>query len=356
MALYRPSPRPGERSPFYHYDFIVNGVRHRGSTEERKKDRAREVETDKKRQARAGKWNAEIKLMGFSALADAYLKLHAAGTKSEAFYDFTVRILKRHFGDRPVSSISPLDCDEFMAARRRDVGASSANASVTILKHLFSKAEEWGYLAEGANPARKLKRAEVKARDRYLQVGEEKTLLDACADWLRPIVLTALHTGGRRGEVIGLEWADLDFNAGTVCFRDTKNTDTRKVPMGDELRGALRALPNRLKGGRVFLRGEEPVNKSVLREGFEAARHTAGLDWLHFHDLRHTWATHLSGQGVPIRTLQELGGWRQLSMVMRYAGNAPGSRETAREAINKMFASPQTTPKQAPQGADADHA
>src|SRR4029077_12399738 len=179
--------------------------------------------------------------------------------------------------------------------------------------------------------------------DRYLTPEEAKTLLESCSDWLRPVVLTALYTGGRRSEVIGLEWADLDFSAGTICFQDTKNADVRKVPMSDQLRDTLKALPNRLQGGRVFLRGSDAVTNKTLRVGFEAAIEKAGLKGFRLHDCRHTWATHLAMAGVPLRTLQELGGWRRPEMVQRYAAVTPASKERAREAHNQILVPTPTT-------------
>jgi integrase len=243
-----------------------------------------------------------------------------------------------------------------MTVRRQKVKTSTANASLTIMKHMFRMAEEWGYLAEGSNPARKLKREKVRnCRDRYLSPEEVKTLLESCTDWLPPIVLTALHSGGRRAEVLGLEWSALDFAAEALCFRDTKNADVRKVPMSAQVRDTLKALPNRLKGGRVFLRGDEPVSKHVLRDGFDAAVKKAGLDGFRLHDCRHTWATHLAMDGLPLRTLQELGGWRRPEMVQRYAAVTPASRQRAAAALNRIFGStPATSPQQGPKTGEGE--
>lgn len=352
MSLYRPKPRKGYTSPFYYYDFTVNGVRHTGGTGKKSKLEAREVESEKRKQAKAGKWDQAIKPIGFSAFADLYLKTHAATKRSESFYDFTVRILKRRFGDRLLASISPLDCAEFMAARRGDVGTSTANASLTILKHMFRLSEEWGYLAEGANPTRKLKREKVRnGRDRYVNGDEAKSLLESCTDWLRPLVLMALHTGGRRAELLRLTWDRIDFKSGTITYLDTKNGDSRKVPMSGVLRDTLKAQSNRLKGGRVFLRGDELVTIHVLRDGFNAARDKAGLAGFRLHDCRHSWATELAMAGTPLRTLMTLGGWRRIEQVQRYAAVTPQSLEQAAKAVNGIFKpTPATSPQQETSG------
>src|SRR5207249_4201299 len=131
-------------------------------------------------------------------------------------------------------------------------------------------AERYNFLPKGENPAADLKRQKVRPRDRYATKAEAQTLIDSCFDWLKPIVLTALHTGGRRGEVLGLTWQDVDFEGGRITFLDTKNGDVRKVPMSTLLRSTLKALPNRLKGGPVFVRGGAAVTKHMLRDGFDA--------------------------------------------------------------------------------------
>jgi len=351
MALYRPTWRAPdgkwEKSPFYHFDFVYHGKRYRGSTEEKAKPKAREVESRKRQEARASGAMIQIQPIGFTKFSEKYLELHGNTKRAATFYDFTVRILKRHFEKRLLASITPLDCADFMAKRRAAVKPSTANSSLTVLKHLFRMAEEWGYLAEGTNPARKLRREKVRnSRDRYLSTDEAEGLLNACTDWLRPIVLMALHTGGRRAELLGLTWADVDFSSGTVRFGDTKNGEARKIPMSQTLASTLRALPNRLKGGAVFYRDSEPVTAKVLRSGFEAAVTKAKIAGFRFHDLRHTWATHLAMDGLPMRTLQELGGWKRPEMVQRYAAVSPASKERAAEALDRIFSSPPPDPHQ----------
>jgi integrase len=348
MALYRPSWKAPdgkrEKSPFWHYDFTYHGKRYKGSTEETNKVNARTVETNKRNEAKTGGLDREIKPIGFSAFADEYLNLHGNGKRSADFYDFTVRVLKGYFGERALVSITPKDCAEFMAERRKKVKPSTANASLTVLKHMLKMAEEWGYLYEGTNPARKLKRDKVRnQRDRYATVEETGKLLDACNDWIRPVVLTALHTGGRRGEILGLTWADVDFDRNVIRFGDTKNGDARKVPISESLAACLRGLGSRAKHGPVFLRGSEPVTKKLLRSGYAAACTSADITGLRFHDLRHTWATYMADD-VPIRTLQELGGWKRLDQVMRYAAVSRASKQKAAEAINRLYVLPPQDP------------
>ena len=117
--------------------------------------------------------------------------------------------------------------------------------------------------------------------------------------------------------------------------------------MSKPLADTLKALPNRLKGGPVFLYGKEQVSRSVLRAGFEAARHKAGFDWLHMHDCRHSWATACGAAGMHPRTLQTYGGWSDLQMVMRYCAVAKESETHARGLLDSIYTpTPATSPQQ----------
>ena len=373
MSIYRRKMKGGRRSAFYTYEFAVNGKLYKGSTGKTKKRDAELFERDRYDEAVSGVTPAAIKPITFSAFADEYMKLHGDTKKSAYFYHFAVRILQRGFGDRLLTSINPLDCATFMAERRKDVSTSTANASLAILKHMFWKAEEWGYLAEGANPARKLKREKVRnVRDRYLRVeegiNEMADLMTACDEWLKPIYLTALCTGARRSEVLGLTVADVHFDTSKIMFLGRKNNNSTSHDMGQMLAGVLRSLPRNLPTASLFLRDGKRVTKGTLRSGFESAVKKAGLVWpcaclernggkadrlcgkchgsgrdtFTFHGLRHTWATHIADGGVVSpKRLQYLGGWEDPMIMDRYTKLMPErpriSAATYAEAQDVLF-------------------
>lgn len=112
---------------------------------------------------------------------------------------------------------------------------STANRYLAALSGAFTTAvKEWGWLEE--NPLKKVtKFKEGKARDRFLNKNEVTTLLSVCksskSPYLYPVTLFALSSGARKGEIIGLKWQDIDFERATVAFKDTKNGETRTVPL-----------------------------------------------------------------------------------------------------------------------------
>jgi integrase len=95
---------------------------------------------------------------------------------------------------------------------------------------MFSKAIQWGYARE--NPVRQVKLfKENNAIVRNLTPQEKDRLLAYCSARIRPIVITALHTGMRKGEILNLTWSDVDLEKGIITVRDSKNHETRYIPI-----------------------------------------------------------------------------------------------------------------------------
>ena len=102
---------------YWNYDFRFNGKRYKASTRQTSKTAAAEVEVNVRRQLREG----AVHDVTFEQLAKKYLKLHAENKRSKTFYEYTIKVLKRHFGETLLSKIGAADVDTFMAARRAEV-------------------------------------------------------------------------------------------------------------------------------------------------------------------------------------------------------------------------------------------
>lgn len=116
---------------------------------------------------------------------------------------------------------------------------------------MFTKAADWGMIKRSDIPKVKMLKEHNK-RLRYLSWEECQTLVDACDDHLRPIVITALNTGMRRGEILSLKWDDVDLKHGFILLADTKNGERREIPINDTLKDLFKALPRRLDVPYVF--------------------------------------------------------------------------------------------------------
>jgi integrase len=202
----------------------------------------------------------------------------------------------------------------------------------------LTKAVEWGYLK--SNPAKSVKLLkEPPGRLRYLEVEEIERLITNCDDpqvsYLRSIVVTALHTGMRLGEILGLEWEHIDLKQRFISITKTKNNERKTIPINDVLYEELNRLPRHLASSYLFC---HPDGARILRidRSFHRAMRAAGIEEFRFHDLRHTFASHLTIRGVPLETIGALLGHKDPKMTKRYAHLSPTTLKQAVHALQDL--------------------
>ena len=154
-----------------------------------------------------------------------------------------------------------------------------------------------------------------KGKDRILSEEEETRLLEAVklstkSQHLEPIIITALNTGMRKGEILNLKWSNVDFKTGHILVGGTKNGGMRKIPMNDKLTLTLERGKKVSRGEFVFSENGRPYLD--VKRGWWTALRKAGIENFRFHDLRHTFGSRLGMKGVDIRTIQELMGHKDI--------------------------------------------
>lgn len=175
------------------------------------------------------------------------------------------------------------------------------------------------------NPLQRVsKKPEPRDRMRYLSDEERARLLDACRrSEYRPlylIVLFALTTGMRRGELFGLRWHDIDLERRIAILHNTKNKDRRSVPIVPEVAELLRehGKTRVLGNDKVFIAGGSSEMWRFDKAWYAALREAKIRDF-RFHDLRHTSASYLAMSGATTAEIAAVLGHRTLQMVKRYA-------------------------------------
>jgi integrase len=215
---------------------------------------------------------------------------------------------------------------EMIAPKAYKRTGATVNRYIATLSHLLSFAVRERRLLD-RNPVSDISRKkESRGRTRFLSDEERAGLLKACGDseWpaLRTLVLLAITTGARRGELIGLTWADVDVKAGRALVRDSKNGEQRTLPLAGKALEALRALKlqGSARSGHVF---PQPSGLPGPYEHFDAhwqaALEAAGIEDMRFHDLRHTTASMLAAQGASLLEIADVLGHKTLAMVKRYS-------------------------------------
>src|SRR5262249_35051665 len=155
---------------------------------------------------------------------------------------------------------------------------------------------------------------------------EETRLLAVCPSWLRELLLFALHSGMRLGEILALTWIGVDLFRKTVTVFRSKNGERRTVPVNQTVMTVLKekGKVRRVNTELVFpSRTGTRIDANHLRRAFRAATTRAGLQDFHFHDLRHTFATRLVQSGVDLYKVQRLLGHKSPMMTQRYAHHYP---------------------------------
>jgi len=269
----------------------------------------------------------------FEELAQQYLVFSKANKawSSQRRDRFSIAQLVSIFKGKYLFEITPRMVEKYKAKRLEKVAPATVNRELACLKHMYTKAIEWGYLK--INPVKSVKLLkEPPGRLRYLMPKEVKKLLDVCRGYLRSIVITALNTGMRKGEILGLRWEDVDLQNRKVTVRKPKNNEIRVIPINQTLYQELSNLSHGPDGEFLFSNGEDR-RFGDIKKGFSLALKKAGIEDFHFHDLRHTFGSHLVMQGVDLKTVQQVMGHKDIKMTMRYSHLSP---EYVQEAIGRL--------------------
>lgn len=275
----------------------------------------------------------EEKKILFEDFAKQYLEYAKANKSFSTFRRdrVSVKHLISAFKGKYLFEIRPEIIENYKLTRLKKVKPAPINRELACLKHMYSKAIEWGYVNK--NPVKGTKRLkEPPGRLRFLKTEEVKKLLKACPEYLCSIVICALNTGMRKGEILNLKWSNVDLKNRKITVINTKNNESRVIPINQTLYQQLLAL-YRSKNGEYVFSNKNGLPFLDIKKGFSAALKRARIKDFRFHDLRHTFGSHLVMQGVDLRTVQQLMGHKDIKMTMRYSHLSPGH---VQEAVKKL--------------------
>ncbi len=272
----------------------------------------------------------------FKNFADIWIRDYVRGAVKDSTFRNYVNMLAQKvtpvLGDMNLSAISTHKIQSLMAELLKGRNPNTVNKHLTMLKTLFKHARKWGYLT--VSPAEDIQkyRCEPKEMD-CLIPSEVQALLKHAEEPYKTLFLTAILTGLRRGELLGLQWGDVDWRSGVIRVRrslfwlgrqEAKATDqktcwkvvtpksrrsTRNVVLSPTLNEALQI--HRLKSpesrdGFIFTaKGGGPMDPdNMIHREFLPTLEAAGLRKIRFHDLRHTYTTGLIAQGENVKFIQ----------------------------------------------------
>jgi len=280
----------------------------------------------------------------FKDLCDRWMSVRAT-MKRQPEKDLSIirTHLKPAFGELTLRQITTERVAEFSAELMSKRAPLTVRNILMLLQAMFNQAIEWGW-TETAPKIRKPQTRLFNKDYRWLRTNEEiERFLDAAkseeSPTVHPMYSTALFTGMRAGELVGLRWDDIDFERRLITVQrsydgPTKAGDVRHVPILDRLLPVLKAwklatssrrvvFPNEAghmwdQKGRVF---DEILKRVLVRAGFDRR-------YVHFHGLRHTFASHWVLNDGDLFRLQKILGHKTSQMTQRYAHLAPSAYQS----------------------------
>ncbi|VAW14524.1 hypothetical protein MNBD_BACTEROID05-1144, partial [hydrothermal vent metagenome] len=235
--------------------------------------------------------------------------------------------LVKQFKGNNLEQIDALMIRQYLSRRLKSVRPSTVNREWSMLKSMFNRAFEWG-LFSGLNPTNSIKKlSENNERTRWLKEEEQEVLLSNCQGMTKIIVLVALKTGMRWGEITSLKWRQtpnsnyVDFQSNIIFVHESlsKSKKSRYIPLSDSIISALEKLPRQAGTDYIFWNQKTERRMRTIRSSFDKALKKSEIDDFKFHDLRHTFASQLVRNGVDLYVVQKLLGHANPKMTQRYA-------------------------------------
>jgi integrase len=308
MSLYK-------RGHVYWSAIWIDGVRH-----------MRSLETSNRRQAETleQKWRDELHAMRFQLpnfkpemlIAELYARFLAEGDV-KAYHRERAKQFLPYLAEMPIGRITKNDILRYRKQRQSDyqrsqdsddpkpLSQTTLNRDIEVIRHLLFWAADEGFIP--TNPIARIRMVRERGKRRpVMPVADELKLLAACSDHLRPIVITALDTGMRRGELLNQLFEDVDFDRRVISVSHSKTAEGehRLVPMTSRVLALLVDL--RKRSGVIFTFEGQPIRR--IKTGWAGALRRAGLPHYRFHDLRHTFNSRLGDLGIIADVRKELMG------------------------------------------------
>lgn len=311
-----------KRGKYWQVSFVYQGRRYRKSTGTGDRKLAQKICDSIKGKVVEGKWFPELPSENktFKDLVEKFE--FYIPPRSHSTYQSYIKDFQKFFGDRLLSSITPKLVDEYRQSK-----GGVFHVRLVVLKRMLNIAVELGWFE--VNPLAKLKDNEKQnIRVRWMSDEEERKILSNLPEWFKEIVIFALNTGMRIGEIVNLTWKDVDLFRKTITVLKTKSNKPRTIPINSKLYEILlrKSKVRSIVSDKVF-----SFTKAQIQNFWVATCKGLKIENLHFHDLRHTFATRLAQQGVDPYRIQLLLGHSTPTMTQRYAHHNVESLRSAVE-------------------------
>ena len=336
MGIYSRLNNNGKK--IFYIDYYFHGKRIRESIGHNRKE-AEDALAARKTDIRRGEYRfqKDHKIF-FSDFALEYLKYAKINKKSWKRDQICIKNLLPYLGDLLLSRIAPSDIEAYKEDRLKKISPSTINRELACLRYMFTVAEQLGKF-EGKNPVKEVKFLQSRQYVfKVLTAKEIKRLIDAAVEHLKPIIILALNTGMRRGELFNLRWSDVHFKDRFLFIKETKSNIMRKIPMNDLVIKTIKSIEK--KSEFVFTSPRSGTRFRDIQYSFKRACEKAEINDCRFHDTRHTAATHMIQRGADIVTVSQILGHTDIKMTLKYCHPSDDSRLRAVDLLSLSFKEP----------------
>jgi len=265
--------------------------------------------------------------MPFKKLCNRYLDYAKNNKRSWKRDRQSIGHFLKHFKNKTLQQLNPWIIEKYKSDRKKEVKPSTVNRDLAILRNMLNKAVDWNMIE--SSPFKGVKLFKVNNINLRIISNEEFNLLyESSSLDLKPILLCAVSTGMRLGELLSLKWSDINWNDDYITVRDSKNYEGRTIPINTTLLKALSDLKKHSESEYVF-----KYRKSIQKTWTKALK-TSGIEHCRFHDLRHTFASRLVMAGTDLVTVKQLLGHKRIETTMRYSHPTPEHKRNAVESLN----------------------
>lgn len=246
-----------------------------------------------------------------------------------------LRWIADHWSTKTLDDLDREAIRDLAKLKAESVKPATVNRYLALIRAILRRAAyEWQWIDK---PPHIRLQHEPHRRVRWLHPDQARTLFAELPEHQRHPMIFALSTGLRAGNVLGLTWQQIDLKRRVAWFYadQTKNGEDISISLNDNAMSVLYARRN-IHKEMVFTYQGKPIKRLTTRAWYRALKR-AGIENFRWHDLRHTWASWLVQEGVPLYALQEMGGWKTAGMVRKYAHLSPAHNLRYAQTIDEML-------------------
>ncbi len=267
----------------------------------------------------------------FREAANKYWELHGSKTKSAKKLRYTFDRIVDYFGDKPLAKISVEDMQVYYNTILERTSGSTANRYFTTVRAIISLMIKLRLFTSLSPCVGVIRKPENPIKTDFFTTEEIIAIVKAASERFRPFLICAITTGVRRGELMNLDWKNVDLNNNKIHIHIAKSGKSREVPLSEDARNLFLALGPKPEGKVFFL------TEAMIRLDYKKAIHNSNVKHIPLKNARHTFASQFRIHRGNMSDLQQFMGHSTMALTMRYAHLSPEYTNESIKCINGLI-------------------